>query len=72
MSTTQRTGCGEYLSRAVFGGFWSLLTVSLLVAGIVGVSRGENAGLLAIGGSLLTGAYSVYIFRGGRFRFLFW
>jgi hypothetical protein len=65
-------GVGEALSRTVFGGFWAVVTLGLLIAALSGVSNGHAGALLAFPAAVLTGLYSAYIFRGGRFRMLFW
>ena len=60
------------VSRTVFGGFWTLVTLGLLIGGMVMIGHGNMGGLLAVIVAVLTGFYARYIFRGGRFRFLFW
>jgi len=65
-------GVGEMLSRTLFGGFWALVTLGLLIAALAGVSNGHAGALLGIPAAALTGLYSAYIFRGGRFRMIFW
>ncbi|GAA1791501.1 hypothetical protein HC028_01060 [Planosporangium flavigriseum] len=64
---------GDIVSRVIFGGFWSVVTVAALIAGIVGFSHGQaGVGFGALIVAVLTGLYARYIFRGGRFRILFW
>jgi hypothetical protein len=65
-------GVGETLSRTIFGGFWAIVTLFLVIGALAGLSQGHAAALLAIPVGGLTGLYSAYIFRGGRFRILFW
>lgn len=65
-------GVGEMLSRTIFGGFWAIVTLGLVIGGLAGLSKGHGGALLAIPVAALTGLYSAYIFRGGRFRILFW
>ncbi|WP_030436786.1 hypothetical protein [Actinoplanes subtropicus] len=65
-------GAGEILSRTIFGGFWALVTLGLVIAGLTGMAAGEPKSLLALVAAVLTGLYARYIFRGGRFRMLFW
>jgi hypothetical protein len=65
-------GAGEMLSRTIFGGFWALVTVGLILAAFTGVAAGRPQSLLALLAAVLTGLYARYIFRGGRFRMLFW
>jgi hypothetical protein len=60
------------LSRTLFGGFWTLVTVGLILAAITGVAAGHPQALLALLVAVPTGLYARYIFRGGRFRILFW
>ena len=64
---------GDMISRAIFGGFWSLVCLGSLVAAASGISGGHPG--LFFGGlvvAILAGLYARYIFRGGRFRILFW
>ena len=56
---------GDAISRVIFGGFW-------LVISIVIFSYGITHSFPAVLFSFAAFAYSIYIFRGGRFRFLFW
>jgi hypothetical protein len=65
-------GAGEMLSRTVFGGFWALVTGGLVLAALIGMADGRPQSLLGLAGAGLTGLYARYIFRGGRFRMLFW
>jgi hypothetical protein len=60
------------LSRIIFGGFWALVTVGLIFAAFAGMTAGKPQSLLALLAAVLTGLYARYIFRGGRFRMLFW
>lgn len=62
----------EVLSRAIFGGFWLMVTVGLVIFGITLLISGYAIGLLAFLAAIPTGLYSRYIFRGGRFRIIFW
>ncbi len=68
----QKVGVGDMISRTIFGGFWALVTLGLFISGMAGVAKGHAGGLLALLVAVLTGLYSAYIFRGGRFRMLFW
>lgn len=75
MHPVQRTrpSAGDIVSRVIFGGFWTLVTLAAFGLSMAAFSEGKGGGgfaLLVI--SVLTGLYAVYIFRGGRFRFLFW
>jgi hypothetical protein len=64
---------GDLISRVIFGGFWSTVAVVALVASGLAVNQGSlGGGLIALGVALLCGLYARYIFRGGRFRILFW
>lgn len=65
-------GAGDMLSRIVFGGFWAVVTLGLTLAAITGLAAGKPQSLLALLAAVLTGLYARYIFRGGRFRMLFW
>jgi hypothetical protein len=71
-SAQAAVGAGEMLSRTVFGGFWALVTVGLILAAFAGMAAGKPQALLALLAAVLTGLYARYIFRGGRFRMLFW
>ena len=71
-SAVSPIGVGEMLSRTLFGGFWALVTLGLLIVALSGVSKGRAGALLALPAGALTGLYSAYIFRGGRFRMIFW
>jgi hypothetical protein len=62
----------EVGSRVMYGGFWVLATVLLVIGGFVLLGDGDGKGLLALLLAVLTGLYARYIFRGGRFRLLFW
>lgn len=68
----QAIGVGETLSRTIFGGFWAIVTLAFVIGAFAGLSKGQAGALLAIPVAGLTGLYSAYIFRGGRFRILFW
>jgi hypothetical protein len=61
---------GDIISRVIFGGFWSLVAVGAFVGGIATIAGGAMQGflLLLLGG--LISLYALYIFRGGRIRFL--
>jgi hypothetical protein len=63
---------GDIIGRVIFGGFWTLVTIGLIIAGFGSLGNGHPGGLLALGGAVLTGLYAIYLFRGGRFRILFW
>ena len=65
-------GAGDLLSRVIFGGFWAVVTVGLVLGGLAGATAGHPQALVALLPALLTGIYARYIFRGGRFRILFW
>jgi hypothetical protein len=67
-----KIGVGDMISRVIFGGFWALVTLGLFISGMTAVAHGHAGGLLALLGAVLTALYSAYIFRGGRFRMLFW
>jgi hypothetical protein len=71
-SAAAAVGAGEMLSRTIFGGFWALVTVGLILAAFAGMAAGKPQALLALLAAVLTGLYARYIFRGGRFRMLFW
>jgi hypothetical protein len=59
-------------SRVIFGGFWSVVALGALVGGVAILTQGNAVGLLVIGVGILAALYARYIFRGGRFRILFW
>jgi len=65
-------GAGEMLSRTIFGGFWAVVTAGLVFAAFIGMADGRPQALLGLVAAGLTGLYTRYIFRGGRFRMLFW
>jgi hypothetical protein len=66
-------GAGDIIGRIIFGGFWSVVTLGALIFGFVGFSHGQvGPGFGALLVAALTGMYARYIFRGGRFRILFW
>jgi hypothetical protein len=67
-----KIGVGDMISRVIFGGFWALVTLGLFISGMTAVAKGHAGGLLALLAAVLTTLYSAYIFRGGRFRMLFW
>jgi hypothetical protein len=67
-----KIGVGDMISRVIFGGFWALVTLGLFISGMTAVAKGHAGGLLALLAAVLTALYSAYIFRGGRFRMLFW
>lgn len=71
-SVPAAVGAGEMLSRTLFGGFWALVTAGLILAAITGVAAGHLQALVALLVAVPTGLYARYIFRGGRFRILFW
>lgn len=68
----RKIGVGDMISRAIFGGFWALVTLGFFISGMTAIAKGHAGGLLALLGAVLTALYSAYIFRGGRFRMLFW
>lgn len=68
----KRPSVADMLSRTVFGGFWSLVTVGLVIMGGQHIFSGDLSGFLTWGIALLTGVYARYLFRGGRWRLLFW
>ncbi|MET7473076.1 hypothetical protein ABZT17_01745 [Streptomyces sp. NPDC005648] len=66
-------GVRETVSRAVFGGFWCLIGAVAVVAAVSGLAKGDVGGfLLSALVATASGFYARYIFRGGRFRILFW
>ncbi|NUQ94998.1 MAG: hypothetical protein HOY79_00025 [Streptomyces sp.] len=68
----QRLGARETASRAIFGGFWCLVTAGGAVAAVKGLTDGDFGGfLLSVLVATASGFYARYIFRGGRFRILF-
>jgi len=62
----------DMISRVIFGGFWAVVTVIAVVGGIALLANGMVGGLLLLVIAVLAGLYSRYVFRGGRFRLLFW
>jgi hypothetical protein len=63
---------GDLLGRIFYGGFWAGAAVLAGLGSLVAIGKGNAVGLL---GLILTGLaawYAVYIFRGGRFRIMFW
>lgn len=50
--------------RYVFATFWALVTAGATITGF----SSNHWGLLV---ALITGAYTAYLYRGGRFAFLF-
>jgi hypothetical protein len=68
-----RVGKGlEIGSRVIFGGFWALVAVGALVGGLSLMGHSPGTGLLGLLVAVLAGLYSRYIFRGGRWRIMFW
>ncbi|MFD8300752.1 hypothetical protein ACFV29_00135 [Streptomyces sp. NPDC059690] len=66
-------GVRETASRAVFGGFWCVIAVLGAVAAVSGLAKGDvGTFLLSALVAAASGLYARYIFRGGRFRILFW
>lgn len=65
-----RPSAGDIISRVIFGGFWSAVALGAFIAGVAAISSGAMQGflLLVVGG--LLALYAIYIFRGGRIRFL--
>ncbi len=64
---------GDAIGRVIFGGFWSIVAVAaLFTSGIAFVQGKPGGALIALGVAFLCGLYVRYLFRGGRFRILFW
>jgi DNA-directed RNA polymerase subunit RPC12/RpoP len=69
---TPRLSGRETASRAVFGGFWCLVAIAGVVAMVSQLADGNFGGfLLSALVATASGFYARYIFRGGRFRILF-
>ena len=67
-----RPGVGDIIGRIIYGGFWSAVTLGVTVFAFFSFSHGNGGpGFVGLVVAVLTGLYSAYIFRGGRFRFLF-
>jgi hypothetical protein len=65
-------GVRETASRAIFGGFWCLIAVAGVIAAFSQLADGEfGSFLLCALVATASGFYARYIFRGGRFRILF-
>jgi hypothetical protein len=62
----------DMLGRIFYGGFWAGAAVLVGFGSLIGISKGHAAGLLGLIGAGLAAWYAVYIFRGGRFRIMFW
>jgi len=62
----------EVGSRVVYGGFWALVAVVAGIGGLALLGNGEGTGLLGLIIAALAGIYAAYIFRGGRWRIMFW
>jgi hypothetical protein len=62
----------EVGSRIFYGGFWAVVTVVAGISGVALLADGKPAGLLALIVAALAGIYAAYVFRGGRFRIMFW
>jgi hypothetical protein len=62
----------EIGSRVFFGGFWALIAVGALIGGLSLMGKSVGAGLLGLLVAVLAGLYARYIFRGGRWRIMFW
>ncbi|WP_406369195.1 hypothetical protein OG788_04515 [Streptomyces sp. NBC_00647] len=64
-------GAREVLSRALFGGFWAVVAVVVGSVSLAGLFEGRIGGfLLGTAVAAAAGFYALYVFRGGRFRFL--
>ena len=68
----RRPSIGDMISRTIFGGFWALVAAGLAWTGLSLIFTGDMSGFITVGVSVLPGLYARYIFRGGRFRLLFW
>lgn len=66
------TTAREIGSRVFYGGFWALVAVVALVGGLSLMGDNGGAGLLGVLIAVLAGLYARYIFRGGRWRIMFW
>jgi hypothetical protein len=65
-------GVRETLSRTVFGGFWCLVALGGVIAAISRLADGDFGSFLLFAlVAAASGFYARYIFRGGRFRILF-
>jgi len=72
-SLTPKVQAGvEVGSRVIYGGFWALVAIVAGIGGLVLLGDGQPTGLLALIIAALAGIYAVYIFRGGRWRIMFW
>jgi SAM-dependent methyltransferase len=72
-SLTPKVKAGmEVGSRVFYGGFWVLVTAVFGIGGLAMLGDGNAGGLLGLIIAALAGIYAVYIFRGGRFRIMFW
>jgi len=65
-------GVRETLSRTVFGGFWCLVALGGVIAAFSRLTDGDVGSFLLFAlVATASGFYARYIFRGGRFRILF-
>jgi len=62
----------EIGSRVFFGGFWALVAVVATVAALASFGSNPSAGMVGLVIAVLAGLYARYIFRGGRWRIMFW
>ena len=62
----------EIGSRVFYGGFWALVAVVTMIGGFSIIGSNAGPGLLGLLIAALSGMYAVYIFRGGRWRIMFW
>jgi hypothetical protein len=70
--TAPSLGAREIMSRAIYGGFWALVAVIVGCLALAGLFKGQLGGaLIGLAVAAAAGFYARYVFRGGRFRFLF-
>lgn len=68
-----RVGKGmEIGSRVFYGGFWALVAVVSTVAALASFGDSPGAAMMGLVIAVLAGLYARYIFRGGRWRIMFW
>src|SRR5690348_16284488 len=53
----------DMFSRAVYGGFWTLVTIGAAIVGLAVLAHGSVAGLVFLAVGVVTGLYAWYIFR---------